>query len=257
MDILRGEFAALKRMIIWFILGLTVSFLMLLTCTIQEASVMGKSIVIVVPGSPSFATQLFLSAKEMLIPADIPVVALGPVSSFVAPIVMAFLMALLISFPLGIYLTYQFLSPALHASEQKLLRRFVIPSIVLFYLGCSLAYFVIIPRTFFFLYSFAPPLGVMPFFALDNFISSVFFLTLTTGIAFLLPIGMIVLSHIGIVSQYFWTRHFRVAIVIVLIFSALITPDGSGVTMVFLSIPLLLLYFVGAFFAQIKTDEGA
>lgn len=257
MDTLGNEFGALKQMITRCILVVVVLFTMLLTCTIQEVSVLGQRFPIVAPGSPSLAVQFFLFAKETLIPVGIPVVALGPVSSFVAPILMAFLVALLLSFPFGIYFMSRFLSPALHPAERKALARFIIPALILFYLGCSLAYFVIIPETFAILYSFASPMGVAPFFALDEFISSVFFLTLTTGIAFLLPVGMTVLSRIGLISGYFWMRHIRIAIMIVLIFSALITPDGSGVTMVFLSAPLLLLYLVGALLAKAKTGERA
>ncbi len=236
-------------------LVLAVLFTVLLTCTTQEVSVAGQSFPLLVPGSPSLSVQLFLSAKETLIPVGIPVVALGPVSSFVAPILMAFLVALLLSFPFGLYFISRFLSPALHPAERRALARFIIPALILFYLGCALAYFVIIPQTFSILYSFAPSMGVAPFFALDDFISSVFFLTLTTGTAFLLPVAMTVLSRIGLISSHFWMRHFRVAIMIAILFSALITPDGSGVTMVFLSAPLLTLYFVGALVARAKTEE--
>ncbi len=237
---------ALRQVVTRFIFVLTVIFTVLLACTTQEVSVSGYSFPVLVPGAPSLSVQLFLSAKETLIPAAVPVVALGPVSSFVAPILMAFLVALLLVFPVGLHLVSRFLSPALHPAERRTLRRFFLPALFLFYLGCALAYFIIIPQTFAILYSFATPMGVAPLFALDDFISSVFFLTLTTGIAFLLPVAMTVLSRIGLIAPHFWMHHFRVAVMVVILFSALITPDGSGVTMAFLSAPLLILYFIGA-----------
>lgn len=206
-------------------------------------------------GAPSFATRLFLSAKESLIPEGIPVVALGPVSPFVAPIMMAFLVALLATFPFLIHSIIRFLRPALRRGERKALSRYVLPSLVLFYAGCLLAYFVIIPKTFFILYSFAAPLGVAPFFALDDFISSVFFLTISVGLAFLLPVFMAASSRIGIIPPGFWFRHWRGAIVSSILFSAVVTPDGSGVTMALLAVPLVALYLLGAIVARSGKHE--
>ncbi|MBP9751996.1 MAG: twin-arginine translocase subunit TatC [Candidatus Moranbacteria bacterium] len=194
----------------------------------------------------SFATRIFLSAKESLIPAGVPVVALGPVSSFVAPIMMAFLIALLATFPFGLWSVVRFLRPALRPDERKTLSAHVIPALILFYAGCALAYFVIIPTTFSILYSFAAPMGVAPLFALDEFISSVFFLTISVGFAFLLPVFMAASSRIGIIPSGFWIRHWRGAILFAILFSAVVTPDGSGVTMAFLSAPLIALYGIGA-----------
>lgn len=197
-------------------------------------------------GEASFATCIFLSAKESLLPTGVPVVALGPVSPFVAPIMMAFLVALLLTFPFGIWLIVRFLRPALRPKERKALSAYIVPSLVLFYAGCALAYFFVIPVTFSVLYSFADPMGVAPFFALDEFISSVFLLTVSVGFSFLLPVFMVASSHAGLISGKFWIRHFRGAILFAVIFSAIITPDGSGVTMVFLAVPLIALYVIGA-----------
>lgn len=195
---------------------------------------------------PSYATGAFLSAKVSLVPDGIPVVALGPVSSFVAPIMMAFLIALLATFPLGLWFVVRFLRPALKRNERRVLSVYVFPAIILFYVGCALAYFVIIPATFSILYSFSDPIGVVPMFSLDAFVSSVFFLTASVGFVFLLPVFMAVSSRIGLISGEFWFRHWRLAILSAVVFSAVITPDGSGVTMALLSAPLLGLYAIGA-----------
>lgn len=199
---------------------------------------------------PSFAMRGFLSAKESLIPAGVPVVSLGPVSSFVAPIMMAFLVALLVTFPFGLWSVVRFLRPALRPDERRTLSAYVVPALVLFYAGCTLAYFVIIPTTFSILYSFAAPMGVAPLFALDEFISSVFFLTISVGFAFLLPVFMAASSRIGLIPSGFWIRHWRGATLAAILFSAIVTPDGSGVTMAFLSAPLIVLYGIGVIAAR-------
>lgn len=202
-------------------------------------------------GSPSLAMRMFLAAKEMLIPADVPVVALGPVASFVAPLVMAFLGALLATFPAALVLVFRFLSPGLRPEERRSLLWFSLPSLALFYTGAFFAYTIIIPETFAILYSFAEPIGVVPMFALDDFISSVFLLTLSTGLAFVLPVLMALAAKIRLIPAAFWVRHWRGAVLITVIFSAIITPDGSGVTMALLSGPLLGLYAAGTLSAAV------
>ena len=204
------------------------------------------SLAFLVIGTPTLATQIFLSAKSFLIPHDVLLVALGPVSVFMAPLVMSFLISLLITFPYALYSFGEYLRPALFPGERKVMYTFVLPSLMLFYLGCAFGYFFIIPTTFSILYSFATPIGVTPFFSLDSFISSVFLLTVSVGAIFLLPVVMVLLTRLSIIPYERWRTHWRGAMLASLIFCAVVTPDGSGVTMVFLFIPLVLLYGIGA-----------
>jgi len=87
---------------------------------------------------------------------------------------------------------------------------------------------------------------VTPYFSLDSFVSSVFLLTVSVGVIFLLPVVMVLLTRLSIVPSEWWLKHWRGAVLASVIFSAVITPDGSGVTMVFLFVPLMLLYGIGA-----------
>ena len=204
------------------------------------------SLALLFVGTPTLATRIFLSAKSFLVPNGVLLVALGPVSVFIAPMMMAFLISLLITFPYILYSIEKYLRPALYPKERKVIYKFVLPSLILFYLGSAFGYFLIIPLTFSILYSFAAPIGVTPFFSLDSFISSVFFLTTSVGTIFLLPVIMVLLTRLSIIPHEWWWEHWRGALLTSLILSAVITPDGSGVTMVFLFIPLMLLYGTGA-----------
>ena len=85
-----------------------------------------------------------------------------------------------------------------------------------------------------------------PYFSLDSFVSSVFLLTVSVGVIFLLPVVMVLLTRLSIIPHEWWWEHWRGALLTSLILSAVITPDGSGVTMAFLFIPLMLLYGIGA-----------
>lgn len=250
------EFRKLKKTIIYFALAFFVVFIGILVLTSGEIIVWGLHIPILVNGSPALAAKIFLSAKSFLVPEGIPIIALNPMASFIAPIMMAFLVSLLVSFPFGLYLAARFVWPALRNYERRTLLIFIAPSLALFYLGCALAYFIIIPQTFAILYSFSAPMGVEPFFALDDFISSVFFITISVGFSFLLPVFMTALSRIGLAPRGFWMRYWRGAVITAIVFSAIVTPDGSGVTMIFLAGPLLGLYFIGAIAAALGNQKN-
>ncbi len=244
-EYLASELSAFKRLVIRGTIVLFLVFFGLFFLGPSERTIGNITVPFVSFSSVSFATNLFLFTRETLLPEGISVVALGPVSSFLAPIMMAFLTAILVVFPVGLLLFFQYLRPALKETERKTFFRFLFPSVFLFYCGCAVGFFIIIPQTFALLYSFSDPIGVAPFFALDDFVSSVFFLTISVGLAFLLPIGMAALSCSGVIPPEFWKRHFRGAVFVIVLFSAIVTPDGSGITMAFLALPLFGLYVIG------------
>lgn len=249
MDGFFSQIEALKKTIFRYVLILFSVFVALLFLTPEMFDWDGPDV------AASLAVNAFLLMKQALIPPSVPVVTLGPVAPFVAPILVAFLLALLITFPSAIFFLGRFLAPALRPAERRTLFLFALPALVLFYAGISFAYFLVIPETFSVLYSFADPAGVVPMFALDQFLSSVFLLTILTGVAFLLPVVMAALGRIGLVQPVFWVRHWRGAVFATILFSAIVTPDGSGVTMAFLSGPILGLYAVGTVSAAVSVPK--
>ena len=76
-------------------------------------------------------------------------------------------------------------------------------------------------------------------------------------IAFQLPILMYGISLTDTISPRFWRANFRYAVLILVIFGALITPDGSGVTMWFVSIPMLVLYLAGMIIVEKRAAASA
>ena len=197
-------------------------------------------------GTPPLATRLFVEIQRALLPIGVTVVALNPWAPFVAQFTIAFMVAFIVAFPYLLFSIMRYILPALYEEERSIVSSIFYTSLILFFAGCTFAYFILIPNTFAILYSFAGPLGVTPFFSLDSFVWTVFNLTILTGVAFLIPIMMFILSAIGIVPATFWRAHWRGAIVAIVIFAAVVTPaGGAGVTMVLLSIPLLLLYGLG------------
>jgi sec-independent protein translocase protein TatC len=69
--------------------------------------------------------------------------------------------------------------------------------------------------------------------------------TFFSDVAFELPVIMYAISLTGIVDSKFRRNNFRYAIIILIIFGALITPDGSGITMWVIALPMISIYFIG------------
>jgi sec-independent protein translocase protein TatC len=75
------------------------------------------------------------------------------------------------------------------------------------------------------------------------------------GISYQLPLLMWGLTISGFVRQKFWRNNLRYVIIILAIFGAIVTPDGSGITMWFVAGPMMLLYIVGMFTIERKTPN--
>ena len=145
-----------------------------------------------------------------------------------------------------------FLSPALNKKERRLLFKILFPSSILFFGGCAFSYHFIVPVTLKTLYIYPQYLEAAPLFSVKEFLSVTFALMLVAGIMFLLPVFMVLMSYLKIVPARFWQDNWRYAVLIFLIVCALITPDGTGISMVMLSAPLSLLYGFGIIISRRK-----
>ncbi len=123
--------------------------------------------------------------------------------------------------------------------------KIVLPVFLLFIFGVVFSYLLVIPFTLNFLYSYGESIGAETFLTVNDFITFVLQFILGFGIAFQLPIIMYLLSLSGLTDSKFWQKNFRYTIIIITIFGAVITPDGSGVTMWFVALPMIALYAVG------------
>jgi sec-independent protein translocase protein TatC len=119
------------------------------------------------------------------------------------------------------------------------------PAVVLFVVGVIFSFYVVVPFVLDFLYQYGEAVGAVPLFNINDFVSFVLQFLLGFGISFELPILMYGISLTGAMSPYFWRNNIRYAIIILVVFGAIITPDGSGITMWFITLPMLALYGVG------------
>lgn len=123
----------------------------------------------------------------------------------------------------------------------------------LFILGVLFSYFIVIPYTLDFLYNYGQSMGVVSFFEITPFIIFVLNLLIIFGFAYQLPIIMWTVTKTKFVKPDFWKKNFRYILIILVIVGAIITPDGSGLSMWFIVGPMMFLYFIGM--TIIKVDS--
>ena len=205
----------------------------------------------------NLAIQITTFMKDMLLPAEVDLIQTAPGQAFVAQIYVAALIGIIFSVPLIIKEAYEFLSPAIEEKEKKKIKllKILIPTIGLFISGIAFSFLVVIPFTLDFLYKYGESIGVETFLNINDFISFVLQFLLGFGVTFELPIVMYIISLTGIIEYDFWKRNFRYSVIILVIFGAIITPDGSGVTMWFISGPMILLYISGVFIVRITSRK--
>ena len=199
----------------------------------------------IVGTTDSMSAQVFAHMKHDLLPGSVRLMVVDPVSPFVVDLEISIILALLALSPFLLWATMGYLFSALHAHERRLLLKVVAPASILFFLGCFFTYRFVLPPFFSFLYLYAPALGADAYFSVDTFLGNSVAVMFSIGIMFQLPIIMALLTSIGIVSSSFWAQHWRFAVLTFLTATAIITPDGSGITMLILSAPLTLLYAIG------------
>lgn len=150
--------------------------------------------------------------------------------------------------PIIIKEVYGFVSPAVGRKTKQIgIASVFLPTLSLFIAGIAFSYLIVIPFTIDFLYRYGQSLGVATFLNISDFVSFVLQFFLGFGIAFELPIIMYAISLTQLLDPKFWRHNFRYATIILVIFGAIITPDGSGITMWFVAGPMIGLYLIGMF----------
>jgi sec-independent protein translocase protein TatC len=193
----------------------------------------------------NIAVQLTLLLKDTLLPPEVKFIQTAPGQAFFAQIHISLLLSIICSIPIIAREVFAFIYPALSTKTTTAIYKITLPILLLFIMGIVFSYLLVIPFTLSFLYRYGESLGAETFVTVSDFMTFVLQFMLGFGLAFQLPVLMYGLSLTGLVDSTFWSKNLRYAIVILAIFGALITPDGSGITMWFVSIPMIVLYVLG------------
>jgi sec-independent protein translocase protein TatC len=164
--------------------------------------------------------------------------------AFFAEVKVAFFAAIMLAFPIMASQLWQFVAPGLYAKEKRAFLPFLIMTPVLFLTGASLAYFVAMPLALHFLLGYQGNIGgiqqeALP--AVGNYLSFVTKFLFGFGVAFLLPVLLMLLERAGIVTRAQLKAGRRYAVVGAFAVAAVLTPPDV-VSQLMLAIPLVLLY---------------
>jgi len=183
------------------------------------------------------------------LPKGSTLIATSVISPFLVPLKITLMAAFLIALPVVLYQVWAFVAPGLYTHEKKLVLPLVISSSLLFFLGVAFCYFFVFGQVFKFIQSFAPKsVSAMP--DIEAYLSFVLTMFIAFGAAFEVPVVVVVLARMGLVSIDKLRAFRSYFIVLAFIIAAVLTPPDV-VSQLALAIPMVLLYEVGIWAAQI------
>ncbi|HEY3326200.1 MAG TPA: twin-arginine translocase subunit TatC [Novimethylophilus sp.] len=199
-----------------------------------------------------FANKLYsLLAQPLLsrLPAGGKLIATAVTTPFFVPMKVAMLAAVVLSLPYTLYQAWSFIAPGLYAHERRFVLPLVVTSTLLFLTGMAFAYFLVFPVIFGFIVGTAPA-GVAVMTDIGNYLDFVITLFLAFGLAFEVPVVVVVLVRMGIVSVQVLQEVRSYVIVGAFVIGAIFTPPDV-VSQIMLAVPLWLLYEAGILAARL------
>ena len=191
-----------------------------------------------------------LLAQPLLatLPKGGQMIATDVVGVFLVPMKVALLVAFLVALPYVLYQIWAFVAPGLYSHEKRLALPLVSSSVLLFFAGMAFAYFLVFPTVFGFMSQVAPE-GVAWMTDIEKYLSFVMSTFVAFGVAFEVPVIVVVLVLIGAVDISTLKEWRSYVIVGAFIVAAIFTPPDV-VSQLMLAIPLCLLYELGMLMAR-------
>ncbi|GHB63336.1 Sec-independent protein translocase protein TatC [Streptomyces cirratus] len=168
------------------------------------------------------------------------------VNGLIAPFSIALKVSLtagvVLSAPVWLYQLWAFVAPGLHSHEKKYAVGFVAAGAPLFAAGAVLAY-KILPQTAMILLEFTPE-NARNLLPVDDYLDLVTRMVVVFGLAFELPLLLILLNFTGVLTAKRLASWWRIMVLGITIFAAFATPTGDPLTMMSLAAPIIGLYFI-------------
>ena len=192
----------------------------------------------------NIAALVIKRIQNDMLPENVKLIVTSPGQAIISQFYVALFLGIVFGMPMIVYQIAAFVGPGLHPHEKRSVRKIILPSIILFVVGWVFTYIFITPLAFQFLYAYGFVLRATTFISIDDLIQFVLFFSLGGGLSFELPVIMWIVTEAELVDAHFWRRYMNYAIVAIVIFGAVVTPDGSGITMWLISLPMIALYIV-------------
>ena len=205
-----------------------------------------------------FANSLYSYLAEPLLrhmPAGATMIATEVASPFLAPFKLALVAAVFLAMPVILYQAWAFIAPGLYQKERRFALPLLVSSILLFYLGMAFAYYVVFPIIFGFFTATAPE-GVTVMTDISKYLDFVLTLFFAFGVAFEVPIAVLLLIWTGFTSVETLTRIRPYFIVGAFVVGMVITPPDVF-SQTFVALPMVVLFEAGIFLARVTARAQA
>ena len=195
-------------------------------------------------------SDFFRSARPVTITVpvwekvDVRVQTLNAHEGFMIWLKAAFIGGIILASPWIFYQIWQFIAAGLYPHERKYVYIYLPFSLFLFFGGAAMAFFVVMEPVLDFLFSYNRMMEIDPDPRISEWLGFVMFLPLGFGIAFQLPLVMLMLQRIGMFTIEAYLAKWRVAVLVIFIASMFLTP-ADPLSMLMLAGPLTILYFFG------------
>ena len=200
------------------------------------------------PG-PAVLFDLLAAPLVATLPKGASLIATSVISPFLVPLKILLMAAFMLALPVVLYQVWAFVAPGLYTHEKKLVMPLVVSSTLLFFVGVAFCYFFVFGQVFKFIQSFAPK-SIVAAPDIEAYLGFVLSMFLAFGMAFEVPIAVVVLARMKIVSIQKLKDFRGYFIVLAFVIAAIVTPPDV-VSQLALAIPMCILYEVGIWAAQI------
>ncbi|MBK9730635.1 MAG: twin-arginine translocase subunit TatC [Chitinophagaceae bacterium] len=166
-------------------------------------------------------------------------------AQFMIHLQIAFVLGLIFTFPYIFWEFWRFVKPALFEGEQRQASGAVVAASMLFYLGVLFGYYLIVPFTVNFLGSYQVSEEVKNNINLSSYIDTVTGLSFSCGLVFEFPLLIYFLAKVGLTTHELLSQYRKMALVIILLVAAVITPSPDMFSQTLVAVPLYGLFEIG------------
>jgi sec-independent protein translocase protein TatC len=192
-----------------------------------------------------FAAGMIKLTQGSTVQLDQSLVSLAPLETLTIFFTVCLVAGLVLASPWVFYQGWAFVAAGLYRHERRYVKKYLPYSIGLFLTGVFLCFFFVLPLTLNFLLQFNVWLGVAPTLRLSDWMGFATILPLVFGIAFQTPLVMLFLERIGILQAADFRAKRKIAILVITIAAAVLTPGQDPISMLLLACPMIVLYELG------------
>jgi sec-independent protein translocase protein TatC len=156
----------------------------------------------------------------------------------------------ILAMPIILYQIWLFIAPGLTRQERRYVYLFIPSALSLFVIGLSFAWFILLPAAVHFLAGFMPDIFMTEWTGQD-YISFVVRMLFWIGVSFEMPVIVYLIARVGILTADTLREQWRVAVVIIAVLAAIITPSVDPITMLLTMLPLNILYGLSIVLARV------